>query len=66
MKKLLKQILKDRKKGLVLSHHQAMMVQSEWLKLFGTGGCYYPNRSESNMLKDLLEEYNIVQDENNN
>ena len=60
MRKLLKQILKDRKKGYIMSHHQAVMVQNHWLKLYGTGGCdCYPYTSKNDMLKDLLEFYKI-------
>ena len=60
MKAFLRQVLSDRGRGLVLSHHQAMRIQSEWLKLFGTGGCdSYIYISESDMLKDLLKEYNL-------
>ena len=60
MRKLLYQILKDRKAGLIMSQHQAMMVQGTWLKLFGTGGCdCYPYVSEIDMLNDLLEYFNI-------
>ena len=56
----LKQILKDRQKGYVMSHHHAMLVQSQWLKLFGTGGCsHYPYTSEGDMVKDLLKHYNM-------
>lgn len=60
MKPILRQIIKDRKKGYVMSHHHAMMVQSQWLKLYGTGGCdCYPYMSERDIVKDLMEYYKI-------
>lgn len=58
MRKLLHKI-KNRKSGHCLSVHQSAMVQSQWLKLFGTDGCYYPYTTELDMLADLLEHYNI-------
>ena len=62
MKKLLRQILKDKLNGYVLSHHQAIMIQGEWLKLFGTGGCdCYPYTTEKDMLDDLLDHYKVKQ-----
>lgn len=61
MKNLLLQILEDKKKGLVISHSQAIKVQSDWLRLFGTGGCdCYPYTTENDMFKDLCQHYNII------
>ena len=55
VKKLIKEILKDKKRGLVMSHSQSMKVQSAWLNYFGQGGVTYPNTDENDMLKDLME-----------
>ena len=61
MKRILKQILKDRHNGLVMSHSQAMHVQSAWLKLYGTGGCdCFPYTTEIDMFNDLLDHHGIV------
>ena len=58
MKEILRQILKDRQAGRCLNIHQAVIVESEWLRLFGTGGCdCYPYTSDSDMLNDLLKHY---------
>lgn len=62
MKALIKQILRDRDRGLNMSHSQALLVQHYWLELFGTGGCSYPNVSENAMLNDLIS----YQEEKNN
>jgi len=60
MKKLLKQVVVDRKEGLVLDQHQIMMIKSDWLRLYGTGGCdHYPYINEQEMTNDLLGHYKI-------
>jgi hypothetical protein len=65
MKTLLKGIKKRLEIGHLngayfLTHNEAMMIQSEWLKIFGTGGCdCYPYTTEMDMYQDLLEHYNI-------
>lgn len=59
MKKLLKEIIKDRENGLVMSNHQSAMIESEWLKIFGIGGCYYPDVTLNDMFKDLLDHYKV-------
>jgi len=44
-----------------LSTHEAAMINSAWLQIFGTGGCdCYPYTSELDMFNDLLEHYNLV------
>lgn len=57
MKQLLKDILKDSLRGYSLSTHQVAMVQSDWLRIFGRSGCYYPDVTENDMLTDLFEHY---------
>ena len=43
-----------------LNHHEAIIIQSDWLKIFGTGGCdCYPYTTEMDMYQDLCEHYNI-------
>ena len=59
MKAFLRKIQRDRKKGFCLSVHQSAIVQSQWLRLFATGGCYYPDVSEFDMLSDLCEHYEV-------
>ncbi len=60
MRKLLKAIKENRKNGYVMTHREAMMVQSDWLRLFGCGGCdCYPYTTEFDMASDLMDHYNI-------
>ena len=54
--KFLKEILKDKKQGKVMSHSQSMKVQSAWEQYYGQGGVsHYPYTDENEMLKDLLD-----------
>jgi ribosomal protein S27AE len=54
--KLLREILKDRKAGKVMSHSQSMKVQSAWMQYYGQPGVsHYPYTDENEMLKDLLK-----------
>lgn len=54
--KLLKEILKDKKAGKVMSHSQSMKVQSAWMQYYGQPGVsHYPYTDENEMLKDLLK-----------
>jgi hypothetical protein len=60
-KKEFKAILKRiRKPGNVLTHSEALKIQSKWLKIHGTGGCYYPYTSENDMIRDLKEYFSVA------
>ena len=50
----LKQIVIDRHDGKCLSVHQSAILESAWLKVYGTGGCYYPDVTENDMLQDMI------------
>ena len=58
IRELLRQIRRSNN-SFPLTHRQALKVQAEWLRLFGTGGCSYPYTSEWDMVKDLWEHYKI-------
>ena len=54
--KVLREILKDKKAGKVMSHSQSMKVQSAWMQYYGQPGVsHYPYTDENEMLKDLLK-----------
>ncbi len=56
-KKLLRSVVKN---GNRMDHHEAVMVQTDWVKIFGSAGCdCYPYITEDEMLKDLLDHYTI-------
>ena len=53
---LIKLIERDKQKGLVLSHSNAIKLQSIWLQLYGAPGCdHYPYTTERDMIDDLNE-----------
>lgn len=61
MKLILKQILKDREKGYIMSIAQVEAVQSEWLRIFSNASLScYPYVTVTMMFEDLLDHYEMV------
>ena len=55
VKRLLRSIDEDKAKGLVMSDHDANILQALWLKLFGSACCSYPYLTLVDMKADLVE-----------